>query len=187
MRNFSAFSSNKDAASKSDEQELAEAKKTIKEELFGFMSDVVQSVIAFEFSASSGVSTTDKELTFTQILGSLGRDLPRLGRMRLSALELVDKLQTCYGLRMLEVFKEADLFSSLIKMYAFYPYNDMALRLVSNILSSALDDKLAKSMAQKAAPAKRPSRILELEPISQAEPEESTDATDSAADQEDKQ
>ena len=92
MRNFSAFNSNKDTASKNDEQELIEAKKTIKEELFSFFSDVVQSVIAFEFSASSGLSTTDKELTFAEIVGSLGRDLPRLGKMRLSALELVDKM-----------------------------------------------------------------------------------------------
>lgn len=50
---------------------------------------------------------------------------------------------------MLEVFKDADLFTSLIKMYAFYPYNDMALRLVTSVLSSALDDKLAKAMVAK--------------------------------------
>ena len=80
---------------------------------------------------------------------------------------------------MLEVFKEADLFSSLIKMYAFYPYNDMALRLVSNILSSALDDKLAKSIAQKSAPPKRPSRILDLEPIRSPEPDSTTADDDS--------
>ena len=67
---------------------------------------------------------------------------------------------------MLEVFKDADLFTSLIKMYAFYPYNDMALRLVTSVISSALDDKLAKTMAAKQAPPKRQSRILELEPIS---------------------
>ena len=146
MRSFSAYNSNTNSVSKTDEQDLLEAKNSIKEEFFTFLSDVVQSVIAFEFSASSGVSTTDKQLNFTQILGAESRDLPRLGRMRLAALELVEKLQTSYGLRMLEVFKDADLFSSLIKMYAFYPYNDMALRLVTNIISSALDDKLAKSM-----------------------------------------
>jgi len=56
---------------------------------------------------------------------------------------------------MLEVFRDADLFSSLIKMYAFYPYNDMALRLVTSVLASALDDKLAKAMTAKQAPPKR--------------------------------
>mmetsp|Transcript_21998 Transcript_21998/g.29392 ORF Transcript_21998/g.29392 Transcript_21998/m.29392 type:complete len:104 (-) Transcript_21998:449-760(-) len=100
--------------------------------------------------------------------------------MRLSALELVDKMSSCYGLTMLWAFKEADLFSSLIKMYAFYPYNDMALRLVSNILSSALDDKLAKSIAQKAAPPKRPSRILELEPIMNNTDEADTATTEAS-------
>ena len=85
--------------------------------------------------------------------------------MRLSALELLAKLQQCYGLRMLEVIKEADLVPSLLKMYSLYPYNDVALRYVTNILLAALDQNIAKELEQKAAPPKRPSRILDLEPI----------------------
>ena len=92
---------------------------------------------------------------------------------------------------MLEVFKDADLFTSLIKMYAFYPYNDMALRLVTSVISSALDDKLAKAMAAKQTPPKRQSRILELEPISSAQNEteqtQVTDGSDAATDAEDEQ
>jgi hypothetical protein len=64
--------------------------------------------------------------------------------MRLAALELLDKLQLCYGLRMHEIFKEADLFTSLLKMYALYPYNDIALRYVTSIFMFALDPKIAK-------------------------------------------
>ena len=65
FRSFGGYSSiNKDTSSKNDEQELTEAKASIKEDFFTFLSDVVQSVVAFEFSASSGVSTTDKELNF---------------------------------------------------------------------------------------------------------------------------
>ena len=113
------------------------------------MSDIVQLVISFDFQVTSGLSSTDKELSFAQIIGSERQDLPRLGMMRLAALELIEKLQTCYGLRMLEVFKEADLFSSLLKMYALYPYNDIALRYVTNVISFALDPKLAKAMVLK--------------------------------------
>lgn len=68
-RSFGYSSSNKDTNAKNDEQELQDAKINIKEEFYTFLSDVVQSVVAFEFSASSGVSTTDKELNFAQILG----------------------------------------------------------------------------------------------------------------------
>ena len=85
--------------------------------------------------------------------------------MRLAALELVDKLQLCYGLRMLEVYRDADLYASLLKMYAQYPYNDMALRLATSVLSYALDHKLAKIMTAKQTPPKRPTRTLDLEPI----------------------
>ena len=139
---------NKDA-SKSDEHELQEVKKSVKEDLFKLMSDIVQLVISFDFQVTSGLSTTDKELSFAKIIGSERQDLPRLGMKRLAALELIEKLQTCYGLRMLEVFKEADLFSSLLKMYGLYPYNDIALRYVTNVISFALDPKLAKTMVLK--------------------------------------
>ena len=74
--------------------------------------------------------------------------------MRLAALELIDKLQSCYGLRMLEVFRDADLFSSLLKMYALYPFNDIALRHVTNVISHAIDTELAKAMGTKQIAAK---------------------------------
>ena len=87
--------------------------------------------------------------------------------MRLTALELLDKLQLCYGLRMLEVLKEADLFMSLLKMYALYPFNDIALRHVTSILTYSLDHKIAKELAEKVIVLKqtRPSRPLDLEEI----------------------
>jgi len=56
--------------SKSDEVELFEAKKGVREDLFSFMSDVVTLVIAFDFSVNTavntavGTSTNDKDLTF---------------------------------------------------------------------------------------------------------------------------
>ena len=130
------------------------------------MSDIVQLVIPFELSLISGPASceTTTELDIETIIGKLGSTsgLPRLGMMRLSVLELLDKLQSCYGLRMLELFKEADLFNALIKMYAMFPYNDIALRHVTNIIAHALDSKLAKDLF---APPKRPSRILDLEPV----------------------
>lgn len=141
---FGGFASANQDSKKTEEKELQEMKNSVKEELFQFMSEIVQLVIAFDFSITSSVSSSDKELTFAEILGAQSRDLPRFGMMRMSALEVIDKLHMCYGLRMLEVFKEADLFSSLIKMYALYPYNDIALRYVSNILCFTLDHKLAK-------------------------------------------
>ena len=69
--------------------------------------------------------------------------------MRLSALELIDKLQLNYGIRMLEVIKETDLFPSFLKMYALYPYNDIALKHVTNLISYALDPALAKTLNER--------------------------------------
>ena len=112
-----------------------------------------------------------RELTFAHetIQGTNISDFvnrPRLGLMRLSAIELLDKLQLSYGIRMLDVIKEADLFASLLQMYALYPYNDIALKHVTNLISFALDPALAKTLSERSAPPKRPSRILDLEPIS---------------------
>ena len=50
---------------------------------------------------------------------------------------------------MLEVFREADLFTVLLKMYALYPYNDIGLRYVTSIISYALDHTLAKEITKK--------------------------------------
>ena len=50
---------------------------------------------------------------------------------------------------MLEVFREADLFTVLLKMYALYPYNDIGLRYVTSIISYALDYTLAKEFTKK--------------------------------------
>lgn len=63
--------------------------------------------------------------------------------MRLRALELLEKLYKCYGVRMLYIYREADLYTSLIKFYTLYPFNDIALRLVTNVLTHALDTDLA--------------------------------------------
>mgnify|MGYP000616112439 CR=1 FL=1 len=101
------------------------------------------------------------------------RARPRLGLMRLSALELLDKLQLCYGIRMLDVFKEAadsDLYSSLIRMYARYPYNDIALRHVTSIIAYSMDHDLAKQMSERQdKPKQRASKLLDLEPLNTLE------------------
>ena len=67
---------------------------------------------------------------------------------------------------MLEVIKETTLFPTLIELYARYPYNDIALRHVTSILSYALDPTLAKAMTDKSQPPKRFSRFIDLEPSS---------------------
>ena len=101
-----------------------------------------------------------------------GGSFPKLGLMRLAALELLDMLQMHYGIRMLDIYREADLYTSLMKFYALYPYNDIALRYVTSILAHALDIELAKNIlnTQVAKSEKqllgRPSRgILDLERI----------------------
>ena len=92
--------------------------------------------------------------------------------MRLAALELLEALHKYYGVRMLDVYREADIYTSLMKFYALYPYNDIALRYVTSILAHALDIELAKTMLkpQVTKPEKifgRPSRgILDLERVS---------------------
>ena len=94
--------------------------------------------------------------------------------MRLAALELIEKLNSCYGLPMLEVYQEADMFTSLLKLYALHPYNDIAHRYVTNVIAFALDHNLAKAQSDKQAPPKRPSRMLDLEPIDPLETEASS-------------
>ena len=63
---------------------------------------------------------------------------------KLSALELLDKVHKCYSVRMLEAFREADLYSTLLEYYEVFPYNDIALKLISNIFAHTLDHKTAK-------------------------------------------
>lgn len=152
------LSSNNTKMSKDDEQELQQLKVKARESCFGFASQIVKEVISRE------LTFTDQTITGTNISDFANR--PRLGLMRLSAIELLDKLQLSYGIRMLDVIKEADLFPSLLQMYALYPYNDIALRHVTNLISFALDPALAKTLSERSAPPKRPSRILDLEPIS---------------------
>ena len=63
---------------------------------------------------------------------------------KLYALELLDKLHKCYGIRILEAFREADLYSTLLEYYEVFPYNDIALKLITNIFAHTLDHKAAK-------------------------------------------
>ena len=114
------------------------------------MSEIVQLVITLDLSLAvanhnTPATNTAATSTTTSITDIVSTSRPRLGLMRLSALELLNKLQLCYGIRMLEVIKETDLFSSLLKMYAMYPYNDIALRYVTSVISYALDPALAKT------------------------------------------
>ena len=129
-------------------------------------------------SISRELSFTDETISGTNISDFANRH--RLGLMRLSAIELLDKLQLSYGIRMLDVIKEADLFPSLLKMYALFPYNDIALKHVTNLISFALDPALAKTLSERSAPPKRPSRILDLEPISSLEQDMEALTTESA-------
>ena len=91
------------------------------------------------------------ELTFDTVLGAR-TSASRLGLTKLAALELLDKLHKCYGVRMLEAFKEADLYSTLLEYFEAFPYNDIALKLITNIIAYTLDAKAAKA-AEKAAAA----------------------------------
>ena len=79
------------------------------------------------------------------MLGDRNSPPPRLGMTKLSALELLDKLHKCYGIRMLEAFKEADLYSTLLEYYEVFPYNDIALKLITSIFAHTLDHKEAKA------------------------------------------
>ena len=54
---------------------------------------------------------------------------------------------------MLEIFKEVDLFVTMLEYYAAFPYNDIALKLVTNIFAFTLDDKAAKAAEKEAAAA----------------------------------
>ena len=146
----SGFSLSKEA-SKNDEQELAEVKKSVKEEMFPFMREIVQLVLAFEFQTMpempDAAAAGDRDMSITAVVGQNRKtgSPKKLGMMRLAALELIDKLNSCYGLAMLEVFQEADLFTTLLKLYALHPYNDIAHRYVTNVLAFALDHSLAKA------------------------------------------
>ena len=145
----SGFSLSKEAT-KHDEQELVEFKKSVKAEMFVFMREVVQLVLAFEFQTMPempDVASGDRDMSITAVVGQNRKtgSPKKLGMMRLGALELIDKLNSCYGLPMLEVFKEADLFTSLLKLYALHPYNDIAHRYVTNVITFALDHSLAKA------------------------------------------
>ena len=118
------------------------------------MGPIVQLVISFELSLENGTAITDcNEVKISDLLGGVG-SRPRLGMMRLSALELLEKLHTCYGIKMLDIYREADLYTSLMKFYALYPYNDIALRYVTSILQHALDNELAKKLIKSTSKSK---------------------------------
>ena len=151
-------------------------KEIVKGELFPVMSDIVQLVITFELTISDGVPSTERELKISEIIWREDKLVPRLGLVRLSALELLDKLQLSYGLRMLEKFKDEDLYSTLMKMFALYPFNDIAHRYIVNIISFALDKKIGKKFFDAGAPPKRVNKFLDLELINPADKEEDNNA-----------
>lgn len=109
------------------------------------MKTVVTEVIAFDLNHLEGLSFADlKTVTVRQLLSEESR--PRLGLFRLAELELLDKLQACYGIRILETYKETELITALVKLYALFPFNDMAMRYVTGILANTLDTGLAKAI-----------------------------------------
>ena len=126
-------------------------------------------------------STERGEICLISEIAFKGGSFPKLGLMRLAALELLDMLHTFYGLRMLDVYREADLYNALIKFYALYPYNDIALRYVTSILANALDVDFAKSILKTKQAASRPENtvfgrpsrgILDLERVTTNDKEE---------------
>ena len=52
---------------------------------------------------------------------------------------------------MLETFKQADLFSTLLEYYEVFPYNDIALKIITNIIAHTLDSKSAKAVEKEEA------------------------------------
>jgi len=52
---------------------------------------------------------------------------------------------------MLQSFKETDLYSTLFEYYEVFPYNDIALSIITNIIAHTLDHKLAKVAEKEAA------------------------------------
>ena len=63
------FSPNKET-SKSDEHELQEIKTSARDDIFQFVSPIIQNVIVFELSLTNGTPSTEKELKITEIIGS---------------------------------------------------------------------------------------------------------------------
>ena len=61
------FSPDKD---KGDDNELQELKKSAREEIFQFVSPIIQNVIVFELSLKNGTPSTEKELKITEIIHS---------------------------------------------------------------------------------------------------------------------
>ena len=66
----SGFSLSKEAT-KSEEQELATMKKSVKEEMFPFMREIVLDVLIFEFSTIPELANTagDRDLSITAVIG----------------------------------------------------------------------------------------------------------------------
>ena len=82
-----------DQDKKNDELELVEVKKSVKEDLFKFMSTIVQVVIAFDLSVLGNSNPSETTSNVTSIRSLSAATAPRLGLMRLASLELLDKLQ----------------------------------------------------------------------------------------------
>ena len=87
----------------------------------------------------------DAELNVSNIVVQVERlsQTNKLGNMRLASIELIEKAMRFFGIRMLKTFEDADLFSTLIKFYGIVPFNDIALKAVTNVISHAIDYDLA--------------------------------------------
>ena len=46
---------------------------------------------------------------------------------------------------MLETYKEADLYSTILNYYEFFPYNDIALKIVTNIFARSINNTAAQA------------------------------------------
>ena len=104
---------------------------------------IVNEVVSFDLRL---ISTEPRaNLSFEQVIGNRTAPRPRLGMAKLTALELLNKLLKCYGVKMLEIYKEADLYSTLLNYYEVFPYNDIALKLVTNIIARSINQQAAKA------------------------------------------
>lgn len=68
----------------------------------------------------------------------------RLGVVRLHALEFLESVQSKLGARMRIHLKEADIYNTLTDYFEAFPYNDLALSRVYNIIATSLDCRFVR-------------------------------------------
>ena len=137
-------------ANAENEKLRTELQKQSRDDLFQFLSLIIQAEISLDLSNATDQFETlipllDTELTSTNTVVQVAKlsQSNRLGNMRLVSIELLEKAMHFFGIKMLKVYEDAELYSTLIKFFGIFPFNDIALKTVSNILAHALDQEEA--------------------------------------------